>query len=681
MSADEHVSIATSVERGERFTNTGDWAEDAAAASLANALEPYLPDERTPPPAPYRGINSFRFIDAPVFFAREADVQRLTRCVTVYRGTLLYGSSGVGKSSLVNAGFMPLALRHGFLPERLRVQPRPGREIVVERIVLGHDGGPPYMPSNLIPQNEPGDRVAFSIDELMTRVQRIPEDKRPLLIFDQFEELVTLFEEAPETNRAGEALAMQEHIIDALVALLTRHTIPVKLLFSFREDYLAKFTKLFQRTPDLPDQYLRLTPPHLSDLPAMIGGPLERFPQQYGGRFPPALVSELVDAFTDRATKDQQLVLTEVQIACWKLWNAPDPAALLHSRDGLQGILELYIGDEIAKFERTDEREAIGAILARLVTKSGARNIVSKDDLVHDMMRETHLSADRLDDLLVQLDGNVTRLVRGERRQDVLYYTIVSEFLVPWIRRWKERRQHQIELQRAEEERKAVEQRLEEERREAARRLELERQQAAMAIVQAKASRMRVYVVAAAIIATILATLSLFAFGQMRQATGLNRTLSFVKDSVINAATGLQDSVRNARSESGQAKGLLDSLAHTNASVQERTAALQAYNQKLVAQLAEQAKALASAKAALEVHAKTDVATQQNQSYYGMPNAQARPTQSPSVAEINDSLERAQRDYVAVLRRVMQSSDKQLASWASDVCRKDVRCAGAAAKY
>ena len=47
---------------------------------------------------------------------------------------MLYGDSGAGKSSLINAGLLPEATRLGFHPERLRVQPRSGEELVIERI-------------------------------------------------------------------------------------------------------------------------------------------------------------------------------------------------------------------------------------------------------------------------------------------------------------------------------------------------------------------------------------------------------------------------------------------------------------------------------------------------------------------------------------------------------------------
>ncbi len=87
------------------------------------------------PESPYRGIESFRYVDQPIFFARDEETHRLLRYVSVYRGVLFFGESGCGKSSLVNAGFIPEIIAEGFTPDRLRVQPKPGEEIVVERIL------------------------------------------------------------------------------------------------------------------------------------------------------------------------------------------------------------------------------------------------------------------------------------------------------------------------------------------------------------------------------------------------------------------------------------------------------------------------------------------------------------------------------------------------------------------
>ena len=94
------------------------------------------PGELPLPKKPYRGILAFRLLDWRIFLERDAETDRLANLVSLYRGVLLYGQSGAGKSSLVNAGLIPDALRRGRAPERLRVFPDPGRELSVERIQL-----------------------------------------------------------------------------------------------------------------------------------------------------------------------------------------------------------------------------------------------------------------------------------------------------------------------------------------------------------------------------------------------------------------------------------------------------------------------------------------------------------------------------------------------------------------
>ena len=53
------------------------------------------------PAIPYRGLESFRVVDSPIFFARDREVRKLLRYITMYRAVLLYGDSGSGKSSLI----------------------------------------------------------------------------------------------------------------------------------------------------------------------------------------------------------------------------------------------------------------------------------------------------------------------------------------------------------------------------------------------------------------------------------------------------------------------------------------------------------------------------------------------------------------------------------------------------
>src|SRR5262249_38544869 len=111
---------------------------------------------------PYRGVEPYRFADRAIFFARESDTRKLLRYVTIFRGTLLYGNSGVGKSSLINAGLIPALLEENFIPDRIRVQPQKREEFIVERV---HG-----TTSTFLPPKRKNPR-AFSLAEFRDKLQ------------------------------------------------------------------------------------------------------------------------------------------------------------------------------------------------------------------------------------------------------------------------------------------------------------------------------------------------------------------------------------------------------------------------------------------------------------------------------------------------------------------------------
>ena len=170
------------------------------------------------PAIPYRGIQPFRYLDSRIFFARDEEKAHLLRLVVVYRAALLYGDSGAGKSSLVNAGLIAAARTKGFRPERLRVQPRELEELVIERIASGEDDSS-FLPSIFADPDDTAARTVLSTRAFRARLAGASGGSRPLLIFDQFEELVTLFE-------SDEAQETQGRIVDLLVSLVRESNLP-----------------------------------------------------------------------------------------------------------------------------------------------------------------------------------------------------------------------------------------------------------------------------------------------------------------------------------------------------------------------------------------------------------------------------------------------------------------------
>jgi WD40 repeat protein len=391
------------------------------------------------PHEPYRGIEQFRFVDRPIFFERRDETRRLIRLVSIYRGTLLYGESGVGKSSVINAGFIPAMLEEGFLPERLRVQPLPGAELVVERIALTDEGTAPFLTSRFGKDEERATRLVFSTDQVRERLAADHPGGPPLLIFDQFEEFITLFEEAPEgREKFAEANRAQQALLNFFQDLLRDETLPVKLLFIFREDYLAKLSKLFALVPNLRDQHVRLTFPDSAVLQKLIRGPFtsEIPPEHFGHIISAELADKLCAAFQERS-ESGTINLTEVQIACLSLWRDPKAESLFgatpNRAEVVQKLLEGHLTGSLDKLS-PGLREPAVAILRHLVTSAGTRNIILEADLLERLNTSEKISPALGKRALGELTEQ-SRLVRRQRRNEAYFYDITSEFLVPWIRR------------------------------------------------------------------------------------------------------------------------------------------------------------------------------------------------------------------------------------------------------
>ena len=254
----------------------------------------------------------------------------LLRLVVVYRGVLLYGESGAGKSSLINAGLIPAAEREGLRADRVRVQPRPGEELVVERLETTA-AGDTLLPSSFADGSDGAHRIVLSAEAFRARLRELPAGVRPLLIFDQFEELATLFEDVAQGDGRAETLAAQQRVVDLIVDLLRDETAPVKLLLGFREDYLAKVSRLLALRPELVDQSLRLVPPATDALHEIVRGPFEKYPGHFERELSPELAERLRAAIESRSGA-RGLSLSEVQIACLRLWESSDPDKLFEEK-------------------------------------------------------------------------------------------------------------------------------------------------------------------------------------------------------------------------------------------------------------------------------------------------------------------------------------------------------------
>ncbi len=409
------------------------------------------------PDTPYPGIRAYSYTERGVYFGREKEANGLMRLVVMYGGVLLFSDSGNGKSSLINAGLIPLALGEGLQPHRVRVQPRLGEEIVVERVIEGKGDAQRLLPS--IFMSGDATRVTLSSAEFVNLLREKALLVRPLVIFDQFEEWVTLFEEGAAGQKIGDVRKARKDIQDAIVTLLRDPELPVKIVISLREDYLAKLTPLFKEYPRLTDQYLRLAHFRADQIAQLIRQPFEAYPAQFPREIVGELAGRIQREFEER-NRSGDVSLTELQIVCRTLLESGASTKEMDDwftqQGGVQGIQEQYLEQSLAALG-PELREPAVCLLTRMVTSAGTRNVISHDDLLSRVQHEDEMPRERMERALESLVQN-TKLVRQEPRRDVYYYEISSEFLVGWIQKKSQERQRIAEQRKLDAKRAAEEQ-------------------------------------------------------------------------------------------------------------------------------------------------------------------------------------------------------------------------------
>jgi hypothetical protein len=182
------------------------------------------------PESPYKGLASFEDseLDALLFFGREREIAAVAANVLANRLTVLYGPSGVGKSSLLGAG----------VARRLRELS--GAPVVV------HDSWVEDPAARLVASihAECGELGATAglVDTVAAAAQQSGELH---LLLDQFEDYMLHH-------------GLEGPLSEALPELLRRPGLRVNVLLALRDDALAELDDFVGRIPELFSNLLRL---------------------------------------------------------------------------------------------------------------------------------------------------------------------------------------------------------------------------------------------------------------------------------------------------------------------------------------------------------------------------------------------------------------------------------------
>ncbi len=228
--------------------------------------------------SPWLGLKSFDEINQDFFFGRTQEIEDLLERILGRRLTILYGHSGLGKTSLLKAGVMPELRKSGWYPVFIRLafdESAPTLQVQIIKEIFRQlaDCGVRTSASQR-------DLDDLSLWELLhdpkagfvdTKTQIKP---KIVLIFDQFEEVWTVGREkrpddadsvmlllsALAENRAPLSEQLRLNMDDELAERVESSAQSLRIVFSLREDYLHWLERWRPRMPSIMDCRVELKP-------------------------------------------------------------------------------------------------------------------------------------------------------------------------------------------------------------------------------------------------------------------------------------------------------------------------------------------------------------------------------------------------------------------------------------
>jgi WD40 repeat protein len=384
------------------------------------------------PDGPYKGLAAFEDseVDALLFFGRARESAAVAANVLASRLTVLYGTSGVGKSSLLRAG----------VARRLR-------ELTGAPVVV-HDAWAEDAAEALVLsiRNECGDLGATAglVDTVAAAAQASGELH---LLLDQFEEYVLYH-------------GVEGPLSSALPELLRRPGLRVNVLIGLRDDALAELDEFSGRIPDLFGNLLRLDRLDRDAGREAIVGPLARYGELIGEGLSaePALVEEVLDEVSEGRIElggpregmrtDGGVEAPYLQLVLERLWarerelgSTELRLATLKDIGGARAVARDHVRGALERLT-APEQEAAARVVRQLITPSGRK--ISHE--AADLSEYAHVEDAELRPLLETLSRE--RIVRGVngRPGAPTRYELFHDVLAPPLLVWHT--EHEVERER-----------------------------------------------------------------------------------------------------------------------------------------------------------------------------------------------------------------------------------------
>ncbi len=399
---------------------------------------PAVAATRVPPPNPFVGPQSIG-VDMRIH-GRTREIRELRDRVIADRIVLMYSPSGAGKTSLLNAGLRPELERRGFTMLPAPVEDRSGRRtggaIRVNRHPTGAAGNR-YVDSvkqSLEDGRDADARLPLEqlanmtlADYLAEVAATVPGEGSCCLVFDQFEELITL--------DPTDAEAKAEFMVDLGDAL--RRNRRLWAIFAMREDYLAPFDDYHRSIPTHLRSRFRLDLLTAEQAKTVVRDAARSVNVEFDSEAAQSLVDNLrrvqiPGAGTCERVTGPHVEPVQLQVVCSRLWS--------QLGDGVDAITKSEVDqlgnvdDALGEFYATEVRAVADAtgVPEREIRDWIETALISRDGIrMQAQAFEARASAGE-----AVLDGLVdAHLLRADYRNDKRWFELAHDRLVDPVRR------------------------------------------------------------------------------------------------------------------------------------------------------------------------------------------------------------------------------------------------------
>jgi hypothetical protein len=407
----------------------------------------------------YPGVKPFETEEQHIFFGRSADIQSLYELVGVEKTVLFYSKSGLGKTSLINAGLIPklkkdkhitynpVTIRLGVYSKVNSISPKAKIiDLLQKDVTSGSLKDFPELYEN-------------TISFWLKSIQFSNPEQTHILIFDQFEELFTFPDEHIEELKKDlnellylkTSTCFRENLLllsEAKPDVLTEEqlntltsAVNIRMLFTIRSDKLSLLNRLTDYLPNLQRAFLELkslTPEEACNAiikPAGIDGdfPCPKF------EFTTEAVRKIINALTDEGK--QPIETFQLQIVCQyaeslilkdKTKTSISPGDLGDIKDIHQSFYDNLLAELVTESE--EERLRLRNLLEeQFIYEPEKRRLQVLQGIILKKVSAATLSA---------LER--THLIRSEPYQDSFTYELSHDTLVePILKSYHKRREEE----------------------------------------------------------------------------------------------------------------------------------------------------------------------------------------------------------------------------------------------